>query len=234
MAVPGTDGVVAPGGKAPDQGDRTRLFVRTLDSFLERWDERVLQDFYRAPSPLGTTQFFIPSMSAALAPAAFEVAKEVQPTMWVIHYKGSCVSPRSGTFRFVGFGDDILLVRLAGRLVFDGCITKFNSAAAISKEVVGKRSEGKGFKTTFYGGDWFTLEEGRSYPMEVLLGEQPGGVFKAYLMIQQKDVEYPMRPENLGPVLPLFQIVPTKIPEFQAEGQGPTLAKEPFAGLPGS
>jgi hypothetical protein len=59
-------------------------------------------------------------MEATEGPKAFDVAKDVQPRMWVVHYKGIVTPPESGTYHFVGGGDDTLFVKFDGKNVLDG------------------------------------------------------------------------------------------------------------------
>ena len=57
-------------------------------------------------------------------------------------------------------------------------------------------------------GDWFSLQEGKPVSMEVLLGEEPGGLFFAQLYVEMEGVIYPTRNEGAlqpRPILPLFK-----------------------------
>ncbi len=81
--------------------------------------ERSLDKFYQAPRRLYQTRFLIPAMKADGAPAAFDCEKEVEPTRWAVVYRGAVRAPKSGRFRFVGAGDDVLVVRFDNRPVLD-------------------------------------------------------------------------------------------------------------------
>ncbi|MDX6767476.1 MAG: hypothetical protein SFU85_11880 [Candidatus Methylacidiphilales bacterium] len=218
----------APG----DNGQKDQLFVQAVAKFLDRWDENDLKDYYRARNALHTTQIFIPTMQAAEAPKAFDVDRDVRPTRWLVHYKGQFVAPKSGNFRFVGCGDDILAVRLDRKLVLNGSIMEIPGQMGADREQVGRVRVGT-HDWSLMGGEWFRLSAGRSYPIEILMGEVPGIDLAMFLLIQEKGVEYPSRPGNAGPVLPVFQTAPTKLPKFDEESNGPTVAKEGFAGNPG-
>ena len=66
-------------------------------------------------------------------------------------------------------------------------------------------------------GDWFFLQKGRPVEMEVLIGEEPGGMFFCQLYIEQEGVTYPTRTETYTdpdtqetetferPILPIFK-----------------------------
>ncbi len=50
----------------------------------------------------------------------------------------------------------------------------------------------------------FRLTEGDKHKIEVLVGEQPGGEFCAYLFIEEKNKEY-QKEASGRPVLPIFR-----------------------------
>jgi len=90
-----------------------------LGKFLNGWNEATFANYFAGPNQLYTTQVFIPKMSANQAPVEFGLGGRVQPKMWVVHYKGTVIPTESGTFRFVGMADDVLVVRFAGKVVLD-------------------------------------------------------------------------------------------------------------------
>ncbi|HEX7260405.1 MAG TPA: hypothetical protein VF258_01195, partial [Luteolibacter sp.] len=83
------------------------------------WRDNDLKKYFRAPQKLRQTKIFIPQMSASGAPSAFGCEKEVQPSRWIVVYRGSVIAPKSGRFRFVGAADDILVVRFNRKVVLD-------------------------------------------------------------------------------------------------------------------
>ena len=57
-------------------------------------------------------------------------------------------------------------------------------------------------------GDWIFLQKNNPVPMEVLIGEDPGGDFFCQLYIQKDDFNYPINVESgylERPVLPIFK-----------------------------
>ncbi|BCU78586.1 hypothetical protein llg_33010 [Luteolibacter sp. LG18] len=83
------------------------------------WHDSKLKKYYQAPQKLYQTRVFIPRISADAAPAAFKCEKEVQPSRWVVVYRGSVIPPKTARYRFVGAADDILVVRFNRKEVFD-------------------------------------------------------------------------------------------------------------------
>ena len=106
--------------KTPTSIKDVPAFVHQLDLFLQSgWNESLLSQYFRAPTPLYATQIFVPLIASEQAPKAFGVENEVQPALWMALYKGQVSPPESGTYYFVGGGDNILIVRLRGSIVFD-------------------------------------------------------------------------------------------------------------------
>lgn len=222
-------GMASPAGEAvnPWSAENNR-YSGIVREFTARWDESLLAGYYRSPAKLTTYHFLLPYMSADEAPRAFGAGRDVEPRRWLIHYKGEVKAPRRMAFRFVGAGDDVLVVRFNKRVVLDA------SASAPGEYSEWPRVEELGRLTgpdsaPLQAGSWVQVQEGSVYPMEVLLGEKPGGGFAAFLLVQERGVEYAPRPDNRGPALPLFQAVPAKTARYEPERNGPTMAAAPLA-----
>ncbi len=197
--------------------------------------ESVFNDYFKAPRKLYQTKFFIPLMPADAAPAAFEVEKEVQPRMWVVVYRGAVKAPKTGKFRFVGSCDDFLVIRFNNHPAFDygytmagtgmhlfknfGALNGTAENPEVAKEV--RRLTPNKLPMTFYkystiathneniGGEAvgpeFEVQAGRTYPIEIMIGEIPGGFFSLELMIEEIGATYQKDPAGF-PILPLFRL----------------------------
>ncbi|RYD19601.1 MAG: hypothetical protein EOP88_18335 [Verrucomicrobiaceae bacterium] len=257
-------GMVSPADKAALQGtfydfkqtDKGQPTEMTDDQFREEihkivrggMKESAFRRYFKAPRELYQTKLHIPLMTADAAPAAFEVQKEVQPRRWVVVYRGAVQAPKTGKFRFVGAGDDLLLVRLNGRVLFDYGYTM----ATIGTNVVFKHGVLAGTRqddelekklrrdspmrspVTFYKysttpqqndhiggmavGPEFSVEAGRTYPVEILIGEIPGGHFSVSLLIEEAGATY-QKDSTGSPILPLFRL--DSQPPAPLEGQAP-------------
>lgn len=222
----------------------------TLKDIAKRgFKPRDFAKFYKAPTTLYQTKFFIPSMSADEAPAAFAVDKYVQPKQWLVVYRGTVQAPKTGRFRFVGAGDDVLTVRFNNKLVFDHGYTLAATGGgpkAVSEESYNKdrNSEAiRNFKRLspmpvpsvtykyastptinralggFAVGPEFEVRAGASYPIEILISEIPGVVFSTALLIQEEGVTY--QKDSAGnPILPLFRL-DHSLPDPDTKGQAP-------------
>ncbi|MDX6766595.1 MAG: hypothetical protein SFU85_07385 [Candidatus Methylacidiphilales bacterium] len=217
-----TDMAPLPAEKTDINSVQNNAYDAVLNEFLDkRWDPKVLEKYFRAPKPLAAYQICIPTINASVAPEAFDVAKYVEPRRWVIHYKGVFSAPRSTKIRFCGQGDDVMVVRFRGDTVMNGSYARI-------KGVTNSNEEPRNTPLKWNYSNWINIKEGSSYPIEVLIGERPGGVFRAFLLVQEDNVNYPPVPGGLGVILPVFQTAPTRIPSFEADKYQPPVAKEGF------
>jgi hypothetical protein len=193
--------------------------------------EQDFKKYYQASRTLYQTKFLIPTTRADVAPAAFECQDEVEPKRWAVVYRGAVQAPKSGKFRFVGAGDDVLVVRFDKRPVFDfgytvaGIMVHPRGAAGGLKgtdlEKAVRKNTPMSFpfetyqyeKTPSYNGalgglaigPTFEVKAGVSYPFEILIAEIPGGYFSSALLIEEVGERY-QKLENGSPLLPLFQL----------------------------
>lgn len=84
-----------------------------------RMNYSALSAYYSPPNKVWTSSFYSGDIPSATAPQVFGCPDEVKPNCWICIYSGYVVAPFSGKFRFVGFGDDFLLVRINRNIVFD-------------------------------------------------------------------------------------------------------------------
>jgi hypothetical protein len=182
-------------------------YLGELKDFARGFNEAHLSRYFRAKQQLVTYQIFIPRINAGQAPAAFGVEKECKPKRWAIVYTGTIVPPRDGTFRFVGRGDDILIVRCNGRNVLDACWPVYQVDPGMNDETSRVASE-------FNKGKWITMRAGEEMKLEVVIGEIPGGSFSTYLCMEEKGVTKP------GGPYPVFQVRAMPVPRSDVATAG--------------
>jgi hypothetical protein len=210
--------------------------LEVIKEFVNKgWKETSLsREYFQAPQKLYQTKIYIPLMDAEGAPAAFNCEKDVQPSRWVIVYRGSVTPAKSGRYRFVGAGDDVLVVRFNNKHVFDHGFYGGTTGLHLSQmvDVLDGRNDDRErqkqlrdspmkLPIDFYKypttnnwngaigglavGPWFEAKAGTSYPIEILLSEIPGGLFCASLMIEQVGENY-TKASTGAPILPLFRL----------------------------
>ncbi len=176
------------------------------------WNERTLAKYYKSPTKLYAGNFFLPVCDPKYAPIAFKCEDKVQPSGWAVVYRGRVRAPQSGTFRFVGTGDDVLAVRFDRKMVLE---TGYNvptdgvgpgNRPQWRKDVVaGKYPDKKGYQ--FYKVDgantWnndgevggltagtpFKVKEGQVYDIEIFISEIPGGLFGFVLLLDDMSTD---------------------------------------------
>ena len=214
--------------------------------------DKVLSKYFKAPRKLYQSKLAIPIMSAEAAPAAFECEKEVQPRRWLVTYRGSIQAPHAGRYRFVGLSDDLLVIRFNNRAVFDYGYTIAGTGTHVygrSAELDGTKPNAElqkdlkrhtpmpvPFKFYKYAktprhnelvggfavGPEFEVRANTTYPIEILIGEIPGGFFSVNLMIEEIGVNYEKDPLGGAPILPLFRL-DNSLPDPDANGEAPPI-----------
>ena len=101
--------------------------IEALAKFFTNWNEAELNKYYKSPTKLYASNWYLPVADAKYGPIAFQVGDpkkpesrwECQPSAWVAVYRGRVIAPKTGKFRFIGTGDDFLAVRFDRKTVLD-------------------------------------------------------------------------------------------------------------------
>jgi hypothetical protein len=184
----------------------TAAGLKVLRDYVRGWDQNILDNYYKSPAPLETTQIFIPLHASEDATKAFHVQDKVTARRWIVHYHANVLAPKDGRYRFLGYGDDFLVVRWDGRNVLDG---------SISNEYLDK-SANNGTETVpgpnghvLVCGKWFSTAAGVAVPIDILIGEGPGGSSGFILLIEEEgDTSSPGD-------YPVFQVAPGTVPTIK-------------------
>ena len=207
--------------KQTSEGDPTGMnrseCFRVIRNFLgSGWSEKKLRDYFRAPRLKYTTTIMMPQMSAGAAPKAFGVEDQVRPGFWLCHYKGQIAAPETGRYRFCGFGDDVLVVRVGKKVVLNAsmewCAGQVSDWESDDEDNL-KFPMDTHPKYKMVIGDWIPLRRGEAVNMDVLIGEVPGGQFCQMLLIEKEGGKYEEIPVNGATrrILPVFKTA--QIPE---------------------
>lgn len=176
--------------KDPANAKPNSLYAREVKEFLvdKNWGLSSLADKFRAPDSLYASQIFIPPSPATICPKAYGVEKTVKPSRWLAHYKGTVKVPQTGKVRFVGSGDDILVVRWGRKVALDsGYYQPAVGASNTYKDFDGVKCNETHPSTTgkpLRCGPWIQMTAGTEVPIEIAFGEMPGGSFYGVLCIE--------------------------------------------------
>ena len=182
----------------------------------DNWSSSVLSKFYCAPAPLFAPRVYVPLTKSEEAPKAYGVEKEAGPGLWLVHYKGRFRALKKGTFRFLGYADNVLAVRLNKKNALSACSTNRHNlsfdpeANSVPLEKIGILNAGR----------WFEVNKGQTYDIEILIGDDPGGAFYATLLYEEKGVIYPKRPDG-SPFYPVFELDNSPMPPGSFDPNNP-------------
>ncbi len=146
--------------------------------------------FFKAEKSLYASYLAIPWGRSEFGPRTFGVEREIKANYIGVHYIGSYKPRKSGQFRLLGRGDNVLLVKVNGRLVLDGSV---NPGAYSRWDGKNKLNQPAYFgcpaKLRTMEGIWFNLREGAETDVEIFIGETHGGTSGAYILIQDYDTK---------------------------------------------
>jgi hypothetical protein len=158
-----------------------------------------------SPTKIYTNHIFVPVTPDDVAGDAFG-SPQSSNAFWLVHYQAEIASNISGRFRFVGFGDNVLIVAIDGDVVLDASdlqyLHKKFSTLVGQMDITGP---GKDAPTPIYSGLWFDLETAENHRIDIVLGDE-GGVTTSGLFIQKQEIQggsLAFAP-NGAPEIPLF------------------------------
>jgi len=171
-----------------------------------RFRPNSLADFYRVDKKFFATMFYIPLREAGEAPKTFGVQDKVKPNNFIIHYEGSFAAPEDGTYRFVGLGDESIIVMVDGSVKLEGNWVPFLSYAERNDRqgdyipdffpVIKDSAQDKEKWARLREGEWIALKAGQPRKIDILLVEQgdpkaeKGGNFAFVLLIEKQGGKY--------------------------------------------
>jgi hypothetical protein len=177
-------------------------FYRVLRNFANNhFDETLLQGYYRTRNELGTAAISIPQMPSSQAPKAFGEEKEVQASLWMIHYHGLVSAPENGDYSLAGTADNVLIVAMNGKIVLDA--SSFGLAKDDSVRVpLGEQHVPK--FPSYFKGKTFHADAGEPISMDVVIADDGGAThFSLYLIKKGKLYQ---KGDHEVPIMPIFRL----------------------------
>ncbi len=209
----------APSGIQP--GNQMQV-VEALAKFFTNWNEQELNKYYKSDTKLYASNWYLPVAYAKYGPIAFRVGDpekpesqwECKPSAWVAVYRGKVIAPKTGTFRFIGTGDDFFAVRFDRKKALsagyrlateydkkspDDCFIYHGDAAVRQQRLEKFLKANRGYEMIkgvpgcgiwdnelggLVAGAPFKVKEGQAYDIEIAISEIPGGKFGFVLFIE--------------------------------------------------
>ena len=192
-------GSMSPLEKKPN--DENHRFVGQFAN--ANFSEGMVENYFKGPQPLYAPQVFIPPIPSESGPSEFGLGDKVVGRRWGVVYRGKVTAPESGSYHFVGLGDDYMIVRFQGRLVLDGSLTPPTGKRPLKEYTYAGMDKAYHFAES----DPVQVIAGEQYEVKVLIGEQPGFIFCAMLLLEKEGVKYETDPSG-APILPVFKVGP--------------------------
>lgn len=176
-------------------------YTSIVKGFIKRttWAPPSKHKHFTADTKLRSKAFTYYLMPDTNAAKAFQ-CPDSGPGMWVAHYTGRVKVTETGTYRFVGWGDNCMVIGFDSKVVFDSSFWHFTGSP---RELVGNGVP-EHPTLPIYSGEWIELRKGQSIKVDVLIGDA-GGVFTVGALIQKKDAPL-TRAANGIPNLPMFLV----------------------------
>ncbi len=166
--------------------------------------ESVLSKYFKSPDQRSTSGFSIPEQASENAPKAFGLEGKVKPNLWCIVYHAVVVAPSAGRYRFVGFGDDMLVIKKDGTYVFDGGWQFMTNREDLHHTYPFVWTSSLGSSCLLRQGTWFNVDQGQSVNLDIAIGDW-GGQTGFFLFLEKEGETYDKLPDGT-PKLPLFQV----------------------------
>jgi len=189
-------------------GIESEGYIAELVRFhMSGWREATLSKYYRSPKKLYSTTVSMPPLMSPLGPAAFD-EPDNKAVFWIVLYKGQLVYHEDIKFRFVGNSDNVLAVRVGGKVVLDASREdrKYTPPLIDTSWLPDSADYRKWYHCHDYSavGNLVELKAGEPQDIQIIIGESGGVLFNANLWVKVEGVDYP-RGQNGSPILPIFQ-----------------------------
>lgn len=200
-----------PNGKALGYNNDPDFVARTRVCINGNFTDSACAGVRKLPKRVAMSTLFIKPQPASKGPEAFGVADIMEPKGWLVYYVGEITPTEKARYRFWGYYDDYMLIRINGKVVYEyrwPCKTLGNAGyctgwkpEADAASLVGKYAASQKF--TFMGpGDWWEAKPGQKLKLEIAIGEVGGGWTGGLLCIEKEGEKYEMHKGQ--PVFPIF------------------------------
>jgi hypothetical protein len=184
------------------------IYANIIRAFCKGFQAPVGYPCYKSDVTLYSKFFFFPPIADNQAGKAFKTPSSTE-AFWIAHYHGSFTPDAGGEYRLVGFGDNLLAVRINDRVVLDASDKGYlgngwGYSSASRKHVGDILLPGKDSATPVFLGDSFIVQPGASIHVDVAVGDE-GGIFCAGLFLAPKDPTLAFTDKGI-PKLPLFGV----------------------------
>jgi hypothetical protein len=210
--------------KRPTGMDWPKYYALLANYLDQGWNESLLKPYYKSQEPIFANLIAISTRPSEEAPKAFGLENEVKPGLWVVHYHAKVKAPQSGDYRFVGFGDNVLVVRIKGQVVLDAGFYPVLKNANLRTPLPFTFPSYVRYATKVWDphlkvGPAFHLDATETVDMDVLIGDD-GGHCSFFLLIEKEGNIYGNGDGGFI-AYPFFQLDGNNSPTFSSEQEHP-------------
>jgi hypothetical protein len=201
-------------------------YYQVLGEFLDHgWNNSVLEKYFKSKNPIYADRLAISSRQSEEAPKAFNLENEVQPALWVIHYHGTVIAPE-GDYRFIGFADNVLIVRIGHTTVLDAGWSQLLPDDVLHHDLPFVWSKLYPNETGLLKkGMLFHMDAETPVDMDILIGDD-GGLCAFYLLLMKEGNTYDQA-DDKTPKVPFFQLSTKDAPTFNDDQEHPPYNTKP-------
>ena len=201
--------------------DFAHKYAEMINEFVDGgWNESKFSRIYKGPTKLYTPQIFFPIIDTAEGPHEFgnKIANN-EGGRWVAVYRGTVSPPESGTYYFVGAGDDDMIVNFNGQNILHNC-------EHIKSSVTGTGEyHAKGMRNKFERSKPVIVTAGQFYEIKILIGDDTPAKMMAMLLVEKEGVNYGS--DEDFPIIPVFSLAggdgsPAVVPGHYEDPGSPT------------
>jgi hypothetical protein len=182
-----------------------------------RLGKKSFAPFHKVGKSVYLSHLFIPVAPAEAAPKIFSVEGLMEPRGWIAHYTGQVQPQESGRYRFVGQFDDYISVMIDGKVVLEatwdsGCKNGVQTVSGWEPKVNRWKYRAQAPNQYLTFGDWIDLSSAKPRRIDILCGENPGGLVSGILLIEHEGATYQTASDG-RPILPPFTTGMLSLPE---------------------
>lgn len=199
-------------GKDGGSGNTTKDFADRFRACISgNFTDAACSHVRKLPKRVAMSTLFIKPQQASKGPEAFGVADIMEPLGYAVYYVGDIVPTEKARYRFWGYYDDYMLIRINGKVVYEyiwpcqspgnaGLCTGWKPNAEAAK-LLGKYKSSE--STTWMAvSDWWEAKPGQKIKLEIVIAEKDGGSTSGLLCIEKEGETYEMHKGQ--PVFPIF------------------------------
>ena len=194
-------------------GNTTKVFAERFKNCITgNFTDAACSRVRKLNKRVAMSNLFIKPQQASKGPEAFGVGDVVEPKGFAVYYVGDITPTEKTRYRFWGYYDDYMLIRINGKTVYEymwpfktvndaGLCTGWKPEADSAK-LVGKYDCSQLY-ACLAPSDWWEAKPGQKLKLEIVIAEKDGGWTGGLLCIEKEGETYAKNKKG-QPIFPIF------------------------------